>query len=128
MRHIEHAAQLGYGPAQSRIAYIYEHGLYGAPMHFAKSFGYYDMAAREYNSPQAMLGLSRLYNRGCRGPADILTEEERLARDVSEWLSATTRNEDAAFRWCEKAADQGLDEAVFLLGYVETLSIVIMIS
>ena len=64
-----------------------------------------------------MLGLSRLYNRGCRGPNDMLTEEERLARDVSGWLAATVRNEDAAFSWCQKAADRGLDEAMFLLGY-----------
>ncbi|KAI9497186.1 hypothetical protein BDB00DRAFT_18720 [Zychaea mexicana] len=121
LRYFEHAAQLGYSHAQSRIAFIYEYGMYGAPMHLAKSFGYYDLAAKQHKHPQAMLGLSRLYNRGCRGPNDMLTEDERLARDVSGWLAATARNEDAAFSWCQKAADRGLDEALFLLGwYYET--------
>ena len=116
LRYFERSAQLGYSHAQARIGFIYEYGLYGAPMHLAKSFGYYDLAAREHSHPQAMLGLSRLYNRGCRGPNDILTEDDRMARDVSGWLQATLRNEDAAFSWCQKAADQGLDEAMFLLG------------
>lgn len=117
VRYLEHAAQLGHPEAMTRIGYIYEHGLYGTPVHLAKSFGYYDVASCQHNEPLAMLGLSRLYNRGCHGPGDTVQEQERLVRDVSGWLAATARNEDAAFSWCQKAANLGLDEAMFLLGY-----------
>lgn len=85
-------------------------------MDLARSFGYYDQAARLHNDPQAMLGLSRLYNRGCHGPGDEAAALQREQRDVSGWLAHTERNEDGAFAWCRRAADLGHVEAMFLLG------------
>ncbi|KAG0190511.1 hypothetical protein DFQ28_001950 [Apophysomyces sp. BC1034] len=113
--YFERAAQLGHVDAQSRIGYIYEHGLYGVPMNFAKSFKYYNNAANRGNA-QAMLGLSRLCNRGSHGPNDE-DEERRVAQDESGWIATTVRNEDEAFHWCQRAADAGLDDAWFLLGW-----------
>ncbi|KAF7730559.1 hypothetical protein EC973_001940 [Apophysomyces ossiformis] len=113
--YFERAAQLGHIDAQSRIGYIYEHGLYGVPMNFAKSFKYYTNAAHRGNA-QAMLGLSRLYNRGSHGPNDE-DEDRRLIQDESGWLASAEPNEDEAFHWCQRAADTGLDDAWFLLGW-----------
>ncbi|ORY94230.1 hypothetical protein BCR43DRAFT_477807 [Syncephalastrum racemosum] len=121
VRYFAQAAHWGYLPALVRCGHIFEHGLEGEPMDLARSFGYYDQAARVHNDPQAMLGLSRLYNRGCHGPADDSDASQREQRDVSGWLIHMERNEDGAFAWCRRAADLGHVEAIFLLGwYYET--------
>ncbi|KAI8393696.1 uncharacterized protein BYT42DRAFT_551931 [Radiomyces spectabilis] len=115
----ERAAQLAHVAAQTRLAYIYEHGLYGVPMNFAKSFTNYELAANAKDT-DAMVGLSRLYNNGSHGPKDH-DEEKRRASDESGWLINTNRDEDAAFMWCQRAADQESVEGLFLLGwYYET--------
>ncbi|KAG0169661.1 hypothetical protein DFQ28_003471 [Apophysomyces sp. BC1034] len=113
--YFDRAAQLGYVPAQTRMAYISENGLYGAPINLSKSFVYYAAAASQGDA-HAMLGLSRLYNRGSRGPGDN-NEEQLMAIDVSGWLASTVPNEDEAFQWCQRAAEKGIADALFLLGW-----------
>ena len=108
----ERGAELGHPQCQTQLGSMYEHGLFGAQVDMSKSFRYYEFAA-ERGDAEAMLGLSRLYNADRHGPDDM---EERAQRDVSHWLEDRGRNEDASFHWCEKAAEQGLDEALFLLG------------
>ncbi|KAF7720649.1 hypothetical protein EC973_006738 [Apophysomyces ossiformis] len=114
--YFETAAQLGHVAAQTRTAYISEVGLYGMPIDFAKSLAYYELAAAKGDG-QAMLGLSRIYNRGNKGPGDNRNEEQLMAADVSGWLASTVRNEDEAFQWCKRAAAKDLPEALFLLGW-----------
>lgn len=110
----ERAAKLNNSLAQSKLGSIYEHGLYGEPMNFAKAFEYYEVAAFN-NDAKAMLGLCRLNNRGSHGPGDK-NEENRLRNDVSGWLASTPIDEDLSFSWCEKAAKAGLPDALSLLG------------
>lgn len=109
VRLFERAADWGHVKAQTQIGYIYEHGLYGAPVDYAKALLYYEKAARDGRDGDAMLGLSRLYNGGYHGPED---------EDMPGWSTTTTtsRDEDASFQWCEKAAAQGIDKALYLLG------------
>ncbi|RCI04431.1 hypothetical protein CU098_000582, partial [Rhizopus stolonifer] len=113
--YLERAASFNNYDAQSRLGSIYEHGLYGESMNFARAFDYYEAAAMNGN-PKAMLGLCRLNNRGSHGPGDK-DEGERLENDVSGWLAATPVNEDLAFSWCEKAAEANLPDAFALLGW-----------
>ena len=114
MAHFERAAELGNLAAQSRIASIYERGEYGTEINIAKAHEYYVLAAK-LGDAKAMLGLSRLYNGGRAGPEDN-EAEDGVVRDVSGWLQMTTKNEDKAFMWCQRAALQGLADAQFLLG------------
>ncbi|KAI7877253.1 HCP-like protein [Lichtheimia hyalospora FSU 10163] len=116
----ERAAALGHAGAQSYMGYIYEHGLYGVSIDMAKSYEYYDKAAKEGHDASAMLGLARLYNGGTHGPDDF-DEAWRCEHDVSRWLEVTGRNEDASFYWCQCASEQELVDALYLLGwYYET--------
>ncbi|KAI8636722.1 hypothetical protein BD408DRAFT_486723 [Parasitella parasitica] len=110
----ERAASLNNDKAQSKLGSIYEHGLYGESMNFARAFFHYEAGALNGNS-KAMLGLCRLNNRGNHGPGDN-NEAFRLENDVSGWLAATPVNEDLSFQWCEKAAKTGLVDALALLG------------
>ncbi|KAI9249173.1 hypothetical protein BDA99DRAFT_524230 [Phascolomyces articulosus] len=109
----ERGAALGHAKCHSQLGYMYEHGLFGVPVDMSKSFRYNEAAA-QLGDAEGMLGLSRLYNEGCHGPGDT---ENRMERDVSQWLAGLGRNEDASFLWCQRAAEQGLDEALFLLGW-----------
>ncbi|GAA5796511.1 hypothetical protein HPULCUR_001883 [Helicostylum pulchrum] len=111
----ERAASLQHDEAQSKLGSIYEHGLYGESMNFARAFDYYEQAAMHDNA-KSMLGLCRLYNRGSHGPEDK-EEHNRLENDVSGWLVATPANEDIAFSWCEKSAKAGEPDALLLLGW-----------
>lgn len=111
----ERAARLNNHHAQAKLGSIYEHGLYGESMNFARAFDYYEQAAINGND-KAMLGLCRLNNRGSHGPGDK-NESVRLENDVSGWLAATPVNEDLAFSWCEKAAKAGNVDALSLLGW-----------
>ncbi|CEP11335.1 hypothetical protein [Parasitella parasitica] len=111
----ERAASLNNEKAQSKLGSIYEHGLYGESMNFARAFFHYEAGALNGN-PKAMLGLCRLNNRGNHGPGDN-NEAFRLENDVSGWLAATPVNEDLSFQWCEKAAKTGLVDALALLGW-----------
>jgi TPR repeat protein len=111
----ERAARLNNDQAQSKLGSIYEHGLYGESMNFARAFDYYEQAAINGNA-KAMLGLCRLNNRGSHGPGDQ-NEATRLENDVSGWLAGTPVNEDLAFSWCEKAAKAGNVDALALLGW-----------
>ena len=115
----ERAANLNNDKAQCKLGSIYEHGLYGESMNFARAFFHYETAALNGN-PKAMLGLCRLNNRGNHGPGDN-NEAFRLENDVSGWLAATPINEDLSFQWCEKAAKAGLVDALSLLGLVNTI-------
>ncbi|KAL0078074.1 hypothetical protein J3Q64DRAFT_1646196 [Phycomyces blakesleeanus] len=119
--YFERAARSGHTEAQGRLGYIYEHGMYGVPVNLSKSVTNYEAAARNGN-PQAMLGLSRLYNRGSHGPDDR-DEKTRLELDESGWLQANPRNEDLAFSWCQRAAEKGLADAMFMLGWYYEMGI-----
>lgn len=112
----ERAASLNNDKAQAKLGSIYEHGLYGESMNFARAYFHYEVAALNGNA-KAMLGLCRLHNRGNHGPGDN-NEAFRLENDVSGWLAATPVNEDVSFQWCEKAAKAGLVDALALLGFV----------
>lgn len=83
-------------------------------MNFSRAFDCYAVAAINGDS-KAMLGLSRLYNRGSHGFGDK-DELYRLGNDVSGWLNATPVNEDLSFSWCQRAAKAGNLEALALLG------------
>jgi TPR repeat protein len=111
----ERAANLNNDQAQAKLGSIYEHGLYGESMNFARAFDYYEQSAINGNS-KAMLGLCRLNNRGSHGPGDQ-NEAHRLENDVSGWLAATPVNEDLAFSWCDKAAKAGNTDALALMGW-----------
>lgn len=111
----ERAARLGNDESQSKLGSIYEHGLYGESMNFARAFDCYEQGALNGND-KAMLGLCRLNNRGSHGPGDK-NESTRLENDVSGWLAATPINEDLAFSWCEKSAKAGNVDALSLLGW-----------
>ena len=111
----ERAAQLENHHAQAKLGSIYEHGLYGESMNFARAFDYYEQAVVHEND-KAMLGLCRLNNRGSHGPGDT-NETVRLENDVSGWLAASPVNEDVAFSWCERAAKFGSTDALALLGW-----------
>ena len=108
----ERGAAYGHAKCHSHLGYMYEHGLFGVPVDMSNSFRYYEAAAH-LGDAEGMLGLSRLYNEDRHGPDDT---EDRMERDVSQWLIGLGRNEDASFLWCSRAAEQGLDEAIFLLG------------
>ena len=108
----ERGAAFGHAKCHSHLGYMYEHGLFGVPVDMSNSFRYYEAAAH-LGDAEGMLGLSRLYNEDRHGPDDI---ENRMERDVSQWLIGLGRNEDASLLWCSRAAEQGLDEAIFLLG------------
>ncbi|KAK4512978.1 uncharacterized protein ATC70_003689 [Mucor velutinosus] len=111
----ERAASLNNAKAQAKLGSIYEHGLYGESMNFARAYFHYEVAALNGN-PKAMLGLCRLHNRGNHGPGDN-NEAFRLDNDVSGWLAATPINEDLSFQWCERAAKAELVDALALLGW-----------
>ncbi|KAI8339053.1 hypothetical protein BC941DRAFT_501366 [Chlamydoabsidia padenii] len=112
--YFERAVQLGYPPAHSTLGSILEHGLYGIRVNYAQCYIHYTEAAKR-GDPQGMVGLSRLNNRGCHGPNDPI--QPKLAQDESGWLAQREPNEETAFYWCQKAADQESPEAEFLLGW-----------
>ncbi|KAI7851269.1 hypothetical protein BDC45DRAFT_516150 [Circinella umbellata] len=109
----ERGAEFGHAKCHSQLGYMYEHGLFGVPVDMSQSFHYYESAAH-LGDAEGMLGLSRLYNEDRHGPDDT---EDRMERDVSQWLIGIGRNEDASYLWCSRAAELGLDEALFLLGW-----------
>ncbi|KAI8373595.1 hypothetical protein EDC96DRAFT_438103, partial [Choanephora cucurbitarum] len=113
--YLQKAAEYNNDQAQAVLGSIYEHGLHGESMNFARAYDYYEAGALNGN-PKAMLGLSRLNNRGSHGPADK-DEASRLENDISGWLAATPANEDLAFSWCQKAAQKELPDALALLGW-----------
>ncbi|KAI9007492.1 hypothetical protein CLU79DRAFT_778594, partial [Phycomyces nitens] len=115
VEYLEHAAALGHLEAATKLGKIYEQGLYEMAVNYAKSFMYYESAARR-ESPEAMLGLSCLANQGNRGPGDV-DLHSRLNRDTSGWLATTPPNEDTAFYWCQLSAKKQYPEAMFLLGW-----------
>ena len=111
----ERAAELGHIRAQTQLGSMYEHGIYGVSMDMEKAHDYYSRAAStDDGDPVAMLGLCRLYNCGIHGPEDN-EEPQRLAQDISGWLVQTGRDEDESFKWCEKAANKGYADALFML-------------
>ncbi|CAO3587839.1 unnamed protein product [Absidia cylindrospora] len=115
--YFEKAVQLGYPPAHSTLGSILEQGLYGLRMNYAQCHMHYNEAAKRGDA-QGMIGLSRLNNRGVYGPGDDKDAFlQRLTLDESGWLAQRQPNEEKAFYWCQKAADQELPEAQFLLGW-----------
>ncbi|KAI9475683.1 MAG: ras family-domain-containing protein [Benjaminiella poitrasii] len=122
--YLEHAAEMGLGVAQYRLGYIYEQGLYGIRINLAKAVHYYLLAANDNNHAYAMLHLSQLYNQGVKVPPDQLDEQRALfEQDESHWTLSQPRDEDAAFRWCQLAADQNLPDACYLLGWYYEMAI-----
>ncbi|ORZ06879.1 hypothetical protein BCR42DRAFT_456217 [Absidia repens] len=115
-RYMEQAANLGNIGAKNRSGHIYEHGLYGAQMNMSKAFQFYQESVNKGQHLQSMLGLSRLYNGGCHGPNDN-DEHLRLTNDVSGWLVSTPKDEDQSFYWCQRAAEDELPDALYLLGW-----------
>lgn len=115
--YFERAVQLGYAPARSTLGYILEHGLYGLGTNYAQAYLHYTEAAKKGDT-RAMLGLSRLYNKGSHGPTDNdqASYQRRVTKDESGWLVQWEQDEELAFSWCRNAADQGLTEAEGLLG------------
>ncbi|ORZ21189.1 hypothetical protein BCR42DRAFT_448058 [Absidia repens] len=115
--YFEKAVQLGYPPAHSTLGSILEQGLYGLRMNYAQCYMHYTESAKRGDA-QGMIGLSRLNNRGVYGPDDEKDAFlQKLALDESGWLAQRQPNEEKAFYWCQKAADQELPEAQFLLGW-----------
>jgi TPR repeat protein len=94
-----------------------EHGLYGLRVNYAQAYIHYTEAAKKGDA-RAMLGLSRLYNKGSHGSTDSdkASYKRRVAEDESGWLVQWDPDEELAFSWCRNAADQGLAEAEILLG------------
>lgn len=84
-------------------------------MNMAKAFILYDDAANNGRHLQSMLALSRLYNRGCHGPDDK-DEQLRLQNDTSGWLASNLQNQEKAFYYCQRAANGGLPDALYVLG------------
>ncbi|KAI8060041.1 hypothetical protein BC940DRAFT_312843 [Gongronella butleri] len=114
--YFERSAQLGYAPAHSALGDILEHGLYGCAVNYAESYVHYTEASKQ-GDHRGMLGLSRLNNCGCHGPNDK-DIQHRIDADTSGWLAAREPNEESAFYWCERAADEGqLPDAHFLLAW-----------
>ncbi|KAI7872571.1 hypothetical protein BDF14DRAFT_1754764, partial [Spinellus fusiger] len=112
--YIERAARSGHHEAQSKLGYIYEYGMFGMPVHLAKSAASYYAAVKSGNA-HAMLGLSRLLNHGSHGPENG-EDRARFALDVSGWALSHPRDEDGAFHWCQRASEKGLPEALSMLG------------
>ncbi|KAI8977222.1 hypothetical protein BDF20DRAFT_873625 [Mycotypha africana] len=116
--YLEHAAEMGMSAAQYRLGYIYEMGLYGVRIHLAKAFHFYELAATTNDNVYAMVRLSRLYNQGVQVPPEQLEEQMALfEQDESHWVKSRPRDEDAAFKWCHRAADKGVPDACYLLGW-----------
>ncbi|CAO3630035.1 unnamed protein product [Cunninghamella echinulata] len=113
---LEQAADLGCIGAKNRAGHIYEHGSFGTPMNIAKAFTLYDDAANNGRHLQSMLALSRLYNRGCHGPDDK-DEQMRLEQDTSNWFLNNPQNQEKAFYYCQRAANGGLPDALYVLGW-----------
>jgi TPR repeat protein len=108
---------MGLSAAQYRLGHIYEHGIYNIRVNLTKASTYYELAANTNNNVYAMLSLSRLYNQGVQIPPEQLEDQIAIfERDESGWIKTRPRDEDAAFKWCHFAADQGLPDACYLLG------------
>ncbi|KAI8985154.1 hypothetical protein BDB01DRAFT_789136, partial [Pilobolus umbonatus] len=111
--YFKRAAELNDDIAQYKLGSIYEHGSLGVSINFAKAKYYYDIAAPRGNA-KAMLGLSRIHNKGNHGPGDN-NLSDRLTRDESGWLASAPINEEVSFYWCEKAVKKELPDALALL-------------
>ncbi|KAI7905895.1 ras family-domain-containing protein [Cokeromyces recurvatus] len=122
--YFEHAAEMGLAVAQFRLGYIYEQGLYGIRVNMTKAIFYYEMAANENKHSYAMYNLSQIYNQGVKVPPNQLNDQLALfEQDESNWIKTHARDEDAAFKWCQLAADQNLPDACYLLGWYYEMAI-----
>lgn len=95
--YLKKAAQTGLPMAVHRMGQVHEHGLLNLPKDAWQGYSCY-LRAAEDGHEGAMLDLSRLYAQGIAG--HLMPQYE------------------IAFKWCQRAADKGLEEAEYVLGYV----------
>ncbi|KAI8342336.1 hypothetical protein BC941DRAFT_412479 [Chlamydoabsidia padenii] len=115
--YMEKSANLENIGAMNRLGHLLEYGSSGVPINIAKAFTHYQEAATKGHHLQSMLGLSRLYNGGCRGPDDSRNEQQRLTEDISGWFRSHPKDAQLSFYWCQLAAKGGLPDALYLLGW-----------
>ncbi|KAJ1983239.1 hypothetical protein H4R34_001395 [Dimargaris verticillata] len=99
---LERAAQFGNVDAQYRLGLAFEFGECGYEVDPVFSVSYYRMAA-EQNHREAQMALSAWYLSGSPGTID--------------------QNDELAFKWCSKSAEQGLVKAEFAMGYYHEVGI-----
>lgn len=95
IHYLEKAAQFGLPMAVHRLGQVHEHGLLGQPTDPWQGYLCYTRAAED-GYDQAMLDLSRLYAQGIPG---LLMPQHEMA-----------------FKWCQRATHQGLEQAEYVLG------------
>lgn len=95
--YLKKAAQTGLPMAVHRMGQVHEHGLLNLPRDAWQGYSCYVRAAEDGHEG-AMLDLSRLYAQGIAG---YLMPQYEIA-----------------FKWCQRAADKGLEQAEYVLGYV----------
>ncbi|KAJ1659429.1 hypothetical protein IWQ61_001499 [Dispira simplex] len=93
---LERAAQCGNTSAQYRLGQAFEFGECGYEVDPIFSVSYYRMAA-EQGHREAQMSLSAWYLSGSPGSVE--------------------QNDELAFKWCSKSAEQGLVKAEFAMGY-----------
>jgi TPR repeat protein len=99
---LEKCAELDYEPAQYQLGYNYEFGEHGCPVDPATSIGFYRRAAiRGY--AKAQMSMSSWYLTGA--PLVLM------------------QSDDLAYKWCQKAAEQGLPKAMYAMGYYNELGV-----
>ncbi|KAI7886967.1 HCP-like protein [Lichtheimia hyalospora FSU 10163] len=93
--YLKKAAQTGLPMAVHRMGQVHEHGLLNLPRDAWQGYSCYVRAAEDGHEG-AMLDLSRLYAQGIAG---YLMPQYEIA-----------------FKWCQRAADKGLEQAEYVLG------------
>ncbi|KAJ1961102.1 hypothetical protein IWQ62_003984, partial [Dispira parvispora] len=99
---LERAAQCGNTSAQYRLGQAFEFGECGYEVDPIFSVSYYRMAA-EQGHREAQMSLSAWYLSGSPGSVE--------------------QNDELAFKWCSKSAEQGLVKAEFAMGYYHEVGI-----
>ncbi|KAF7727257.1 hypothetical protein EC973_007870 [Apophysomyces ossiformis] len=95
MYYLKKAEQLGLLAAWHQLGLVYQEGLLECKPDLTEAFHYFAKAAENGHEP-AMVSLSYLYAQGIQG-----------------YLNP---HSDMAFKWCQRAADQGLAQAEYILG------------
>ncbi|KAI9316182.1 hypothetical protein BX666DRAFT_1859579 [Dichotomocladium elegans] len=95
LQYLHKAAKAGLPMAVHRMGQVHEHGLLNQPRDPWLGYSFYVRAAEDGHEG-AMLDLSRLYAQGI--PGHLMRQHE------------------VAFKWCERAAAKGLQEAEYVLG------------
>ena len=95
-KHLERSAYLNFSPAQLRLGYAYEFANPPFPFDALLSVQYYSLASLQ-GEAEADMGLSKWFLSGAEGLFD--------------------QDESLAYTFAEKAAQKGLPNAEFALGY-----------